>query len=55
METIDVEGAIAFVGTNIPATRPKEWTVPEVPSECVQFAFSFHGVNINSTAVESMD
>jgi hypothetical protein len=32
METVDVEGAIAFVGTNVPAARAEERAGPEVPA-----------------------
>jgi hypothetical protein len=46
METINVEGAIAFVGTNLPAARPEERAGLEVPAECVQLTILLHGVTL---------
>jgi hypothetical protein len=55
METVGVEGAVAFVRTDFPAARPKELARSEMPTEWVQFAFWFHGVNITSSPGKSVD
>ncbi len=54
-ETIDMERAIALVGTRFSTAGPEESAGSEVSPEYVQFVFFFHRVHITSRPTKSMD
>lgn len=52
--TIDVESAIAFIGTHITAAASVVRAFSDVPPECVQTSIVRHGVDITSECAESV-
>jgi hypothetical protein len=55
MNSIGVEGTVAFVRPHFAASGAKELAVLEVPPKCVEFVVSFHGLDVTSRSTESMD